>query len=71
MADRRAVMELAHRGVTQRSLVGAEALMRLPIAAAKVLEEMTDGPVRAYMAVGVDEVAALEAFMAARPKVDG
>lgn len=68
MANRRKVMELAHTGVTHRGMDGAMALIQLPLAVAKVLEEMTDEPVRAYLAMGTAQCAALEAFLAAQPK---
>lgn len=68
MADRRKVMELAQMGVTRRDMGGAMALIELPIAAARVLEEITDEPVRAYLAMGTAQCAALEAFLAAQPK---
>lgn len=68
LSGRRQIMELAHTGVTHRGLPGAAALAALPTLVAEVLEEMTDGPVRAYLAVGAEQVAALDAFIAAQPK---
>lgn len=68
MANRRKVMELAHTGATNRGMEGAKALIELPLAVAKVLEEIADEPVRAYLAMGTAQCAALEAFVAAQPK---
>lgn len=68
IADRRAVMELAYQGVNQRSTQGAMALIQLPIATARVLESVTGEPVRAYLAMGAAQVAALDAFIAAQPE---
>lgn len=62
----RRVMELAHTGTSAIGLPAATALIELPIAAAQALEGMTDGPVRAYLAIGAEDVRELEAFMASR-----
>ncbi|GHG37785.1 hypothetical protein GCM10017784_35310 [Deinococcus indicus] len=62
----RRVMELAHIGTSTIGLPAAAALIELPIAAAQALQDMTDGPVRAYLAIGAEDVQALEAFMASR-----
>lgn len=62
----RRVMELAQTSTSAVGLPAATALIELPIAAAQALQDMTDGPVRAYLAIGAEDVQALEAFMASR-----
>lgn len=71
VANRRRLMVLAHTGATQYGLPACEALIELPLVAAGVLESMTDGPVRVYMAMGTEDVAVLEEFMLARQGMAG
>lgn len=66
MADRRRLMELARAGAAGRAVPAAQALTEVPVLTARILEEMCGEPVRAYLAVGAQEVAALEAFMRSR-----
>lgn len=64
VSARRRLVEQAYTGVTKMGMEGPQALMEVPLLAAQVLEEKTDGPVAAFMAMGDQEVAELQAFMA-------
>ena len=63
MSVRRKLVQQAQTGVMKLGVEGAQALMEVPLLAAQVLEEKTDGPVAAFMAMGHQEVAELQAFM--------
>lgn len=64
MSVRRKLVQQAQTGVMKLGVEGAQALMEVPLLAAQVLEEKTDGPVAAFLVMGHQEVAELQAFMA-------
>ena len=69
IGNRRALVQAIHIGIHNRGLEGITALMRAPMLVAQVLQDTTNEPFRAYMAMGAEEVAALEAFMLTRQEV--
>lgn len=57
---RRLLMELADTAVRNRGPGGLIALLAIPQVVERLLNELTDGPVRVYIAIDKEEVAALE-----------
>lgn len=66
MAKRRELLEKARIGVAVNGMMGAQALVEVPLLVADVLSEVSGEPVMAYMAIGAEDVAALRAFVEKR-----